>query len=221
MTLSHCMSNRAVSFGYYHPDFESIYLPTLVHRFTRDLSSSSDKVSSDTSVTDKQPLLTPNQGLSNVDDIIPDDFHAKEALRSLKSSFEEASSTTLALTARDVETTVLGKHPLTPPDQDTANVTDAAAKDFRSFNSAFTPFKVAPAVEQGRIRCPHSSDPPRKPAPLVWTRLQCFCSKMKCRLPKDFALLSQQIIQQQHKPHIIEGGALQGILLCDNQGHFA
>jgi hypothetical protein len=153
------MSNRTVLFGYYHPDFESIYLPTLVHRFTRDLSSSSDKVSSDTSVTDKQPLLTPNQGLSNVDDIIPDDFHAKEALRSLKSSFEEASSTTLALTAPDAETTVLGKHPLTPPEA-TANVTDTAAENFRSLNSAFTLFKVAPAVDQG----PHSMSTLERPS---------------------------------------------------------
>ena len=34
----------------------------------------SDKVSSDTSVTDKQPLLTPNQAPINVVDATPDDF---------------------------------------------------------------------------------------------------------------------------------------------------
>jgi len=163
------MSNRAVLFGYDHPDFESIYLPTLAPRFAPSRSSAigseeammhiSDKVSSDTSVTDKQPLLTPNQVPINAANIIPDDFHAKEALRSLKSSFEEASSTTLALTARDVETTVLGKHPLTPPEA-TANVTDTAAENFRSLNSAFTLFKVAPAVDQG----PHSMSTLERPS---------------------------------------------------------
>ena len=164
MTLPPCMSNRTVLFGYYHLDFESIYLPTLVHRFTRDLSSSSDKVSSDTSVTDKQPLLTPNQGLSNVDDIIPDDFHAKEALRSLKSSFEEALSISALVSE---ETNVLGKHHLTPPppDQATSHATDSAVKDFHSFNSAFTPVKTtpAPAVERGTRGLPRSYSPRRKP----------------------------------------------------------
>ena len=161
MTLPPCMSNRAVSFGYGHPDFESIYLPTLAHRFAPSRSSEigseeammdiSDEVSSDTSVTDKQPLLTPNQVSTNAVNIIPDEFCALEALCSLKSSFEEALSISALVSE---ETTVL---------QATSHATDSAVKDFHSFNSAFTPVKKttpAPAVERG----PHSMSIPERPS---------------------------------------------------------
>jgi hypothetical protein len=155
------MSNRAVLFGYDHPDFESIYLPTLAPRFAPSRSSAigseearmdiSDKVSSDTTITDKQPLLTPNQVPINAVNIIPDEFCALEALCSLKSSFEEAALSISALVSE--ETTVLGKHHLTPPppDQATSHATDSAVKDFHSFNSAFTPVKTTPAVERGNV----------------------------------------------------------------------
>ena len=143
----------------------------------------SDKVSSDTSVTDKQPLLTPNQVPINAVDIIPDEFCALEALRSLKSSFEEALSISALVSE---ETTILGKHPLTPPppDQATSHATDSAVKDFHSFNSAFTPVKTAPApaVERG----PHSMSTPELPSNKKartsrLDKIAMCCSERKCR----------------------------------------
>jgi hypothetical protein len=95
--------------------------------------------------------------MSNVVDIIPDEFYA-DVLRSLKFSFEEALSVS-ALTAPDADTTVLGKHPLTPLEA-TANVDDAAAKNLQSFNSAFTPFNATTAVDQG----PHLMSTPERPS---------------------------------------------------------
>ena len=119
----------------------------------------SDEVSADTiSNKHKQPF-TPNQTPINIVDATPDDFCAEDVVRSLKSSFEEA----LCIS-------VLGKHSLTPrpiPDQATANVTDAAAKDLWSHNSVFTPSKEAQAVNQDAHLITIPSDPPRRQAPLI------------------------------------------------------
>ena len=177
MTLSPYMTNRAASFGYDHHDLKSIgHLSTLAHKFAPSRSSStigseeammdlSDEVSAAT-FGNKQPF-TPNQTPINIVDATPDDFCAEDVVRSLKSSFEEALCISALIAA---ETTVLGKHSLTPrpiPDQATANVTDAAAKDLWSHNSVFTPSKEAQAVNQDAHLITIPSDPPRRQAPLI------------------------------------------------------
>jgi len=180
MTLSPYMTNRAASFGYDHHDLKSIgHLSTLAHKFAPSRSSStigsddetmmdlSDEVSADTTITGKDHLLTPYQTPINIVDATPDDFCAEDVVRSLKSSFEEALCISALIAA---ETTVLGKHSLTPrpiPDQATANVTDAAAKDLWSHNSVFTPSKEAQAVNQDAHLITIPSDPPRRQAPLI------------------------------------------------------
>jgi len=110
----------------------------------------SDEVSADTiSNKHKQPF-TPNQTPINIVDATPDDFCAEDVVRSLKSSFEEALCISALIAA---ETTVLGKHSLTPrpiPDQ----ATDVATKDLWSYNAVFTPSKEAHAVNQGTSSAP-------------------------------------------------------------------
>lgn len=158
----------------------------------------SDEVSSDTSVTDKQPLLTPNQVSTNAVNIIPDEFCALEALCSLKSSFEEALSIS-ALVSKD--TTILGKHHLTlpPPDQATSHATDSAVKDFHSFNSAFTPVKTAPApaVERG----PHSLSTPELPSnkKARTSRLDKIAMTLQRKEMQEKELLSQQVEVQRRQ----------------------
>jgi len=180
MTLSPYMTNRAASFGYDHHDLKSIgHLSTLAHKFAPSRSSStigseeammdlSDEVSSDTTITGKDHLLTPNQTPINVVDATPDDFCAQDVVRSLKSSFEEALCISALIAA---ETTVLGKHSPTPrpiPDQATAKAADVATtKDLWSFNSVFTPSNEAQAVNQDAHSMTIPSDPPRRQAPLI------------------------------------------------------